>query len=151
MCPGAELRFAAVRRQCSEDLDPHLLRDVGCEIGVADKTPDDGVDVRRVLRPEVVQRPLIAFNGALDEDLIHSHWLCFLGHAGVTAGLPPITLLAACWSLAGWFSCWLLVAGGYWNAEHSMTLATMKRRQAAARTQTKPPATSTSNQLTRLS
>ena len=71
--PRSELRFAAVRRERPKDLNPHFLRDVGGEIGVADQTPYDGVDVRRVLRPKVVQRPLIAFDGALDEDLIHSH------------------------------------------------------------------------------
>jgi hypothetical protein len=55
-----ELRFPAVRRQRPKDLIHTLLRDVGGEVGVADQTPDHGVDVRRVLRPEVLQRPLVA-------------------------------------------------------------------------------------------
>ena len=72
--PRSELRLPAIRRQRPEDLDPHFLRDVGGEIGVADQTPDDGVDVRRVLRPQGLQRPLIAFDGALDEDLSPFPW-----------------------------------------------------------------------------
>ncbi len=51
--PRSELRFPAIRRERPEDLNPHFLRDVGGEVGVADQTPDDGVDVRRVLRPKV--------------------------------------------------------------------------------------------------
>ena len=88
MGPRPELRLAPPRRQRTEDLDPHVLRDVRREVRVTGKSPDYRVHVWGIPRPERAEGPFIAANGAPDDLVIRLHAVRLIGHVTGGQGLP---------------------------------------------------------------
>jgi len=73
MGPRAELRIPAEAGESAEDLDPDLLRDIRGVVGVTYQPAHDGVDARRVLRPERSQCPFVPVNRASNQQCVRSH------------------------------------------------------------------------------
>ena len=86
--PGGELRIAPPRGQRAEDLDPDFLTDVFGQVGVTGQTPDDGIDVRRVLRPKGTQRPFVTFDCLLNGQKVRRHGYSFSWSRTAVRWLP---------------------------------------------------------------
>src|SRR5205823_12683201 len=79
--PGSRLRVPAITRKCPEALHPHPLRDVGGQLGITTEPANDSVDMRRMLRPKPLHRPLVASYRTLEVELIEWHLGRLISHA----------------------------------------------------------------------
>ena len=86
MRPRAELSIPTKAAESTKNLYPHILRDVGGKVGISSEPPHHCIDVRRVLRPELPQRPLITVDGALDYQAICMHVVHLIRHGPATKG-----------------------------------------------------------------